>query len=341
MTFCRLRCLFAIAITVSLALACRSEAGASEKAPAAPQNLRVIHTEKSLDLSWDSVPGVRGYHIYTAPVSATPMARKRRVNPALITSGMHFTYIWDVTPDGQRARGVKGYAHHVVVTAVAGDSGAEVESGPSNEIDNAYFTGFSHANTRGTLLKVLRERQKVEHLPIESPRNGHERFIEFMCGPAAHLQKLIRDTIDAREVGACAPLATVLAQLMLDTGLVAWKAEGAFIKEYHAFVIVNVEGVEYVVDVAADQFVPDVSPVVVPRDLCFLNARGRFAEEGTPVYAVGKLFAADKSVLVDSEQGELYRGLLEKTRAWVLSERTRATTPSKASKAQPRKGTKR
>ena len=67
---------------------------------------------------------------------------------------------------------------------------------------------------------------------------------------------------------------------------------------------------EYVVDVTADQFVPDVSPVVLPRDLCHLNDKGRFAPEGVPVYQIGKVYAPERSELVDSEVSDLYRHLL-------------------------------
>jgi len=36
-------------------------------------------------------------------------------------------------------------------------------------------------------------------------------------------------------------------------------------------------------DYAADQFLPDVSPVIFPRDFSFLGENGRLAKAGKPV----------------------------------------------------------
>ena len=280
-------------------------------APPAPVNVRATFAEKSIDIAWDSVPGVAGYNVYTGAQAGLPLAQRRRLNQQVITSGPHFTYIWDIS-QGQRVRGVKGYRHHLVVTSVFAADSAEVESGPSAEIDNCYFGGFDRADTKSALERILRPGQKVERLPVERHSNTRKAFVSFMTGTGARLQALVRDTIDPREVGACSPLATVLVQLMLKSGLTAWKVEGTFIKEYHAFVVVEVDSVEYVVDIAADQFVPDVSPVVVPRDWCFLGPAGRFAEDGQPVYVVSKVYAPDKSSLVESPVAGVYRWLLAK-----------------------------
>jgi hypothetical protein len=279
--------------------------------PAPPASVRAAYAEKSIDIAWDSVPGAAGYHVYTGAEAGLPIAKRRRLNQQLITSGTHFTYIWDVNA-GQRVRGVKGYRHHLVVTSVAVDDGVEVESGPSAEIDNCYFEGFDRADTRTGIERVLRPKQQTERLPVERHGNSRSAFVAFMTGPGARLQALVRDTIDPREVGACSPLATVLVQLMLTSGLRAWKVEGTFIREYHAFVVIEVDSVEYVVDFAADQFIPDVSPVVVPRDWCFLGPNGRFAEAGEPVYAVSRVYAPEQSSLVDGAGTDVYRWLLAK-----------------------------
>ncbi len=277
--------------------------------PRPPSNLRVTCTEKILEIAWDSVPGVEGYNVYTSPTPGVPLSRRRRVNQALIRSGTRFSYIWDVE-NGERVRGIKGRLHYLSVTSVAKAGKRTLESKPSPEVDNNYFEGFGHASSADTLRRIFREHQTTEKLPVAEHRAGRDSFVAFMEGPGALLQQLIRDTIDARAVGACAPLSTVAVRLMLAWGVPAWKAEGTFIKEYHSFVIVNIDGVEYVVDFAADQFIPGVSPVVVPRDYRHLNDRARLTTEGQPVYEVAKLYAADKSDLAPIEAADVYRHLM-------------------------------
>ncbi len=311
---------------------------AEEPSLAAPQNVRAVFTEKSIDLTWDSVPGATGYHVYTSAEPGVPLTERRRVNQLLVTSGTHFTYIWDIS-NGQRVRGVKGYRHCIVLTSVARQGSAETQSAPSQEISNCYFEGFSRIETRAAVEKVLRDRQQTARLPVKEDDVERESFVACMTGPVAELQRLVRDTIDPLETGACAPLSTVLVQLLLDCGINAWKVEGTFIKEYHSFVIVAVDGVEYVLDVAADQFVPDVAPVVVPRDLCFLDEDGRLAERGTPVYTVGKVYSAGNSQIVEGEQGDLYRWLLAQTRE-NLKKKAEAAAKARSSAAKkkpPRK----
>jgi len=274
-----------------------------------PSNPRVVCSEKTLELTWDSVPGADGYNVYTSPASGVPRERRRKVNQALVTSGNRFIYIWDIR-NGERVRGVKGQRHHLAVTSVDTSAEHDRESALSAEVDNDYLSGFDNASSAKALATILRRSQTSEKLPVEEHVNDRKRFIAFMEGPGALYQKLIRDTLDAREVGACAPLSTVAVRLMLAWGIRAWKAEGTFIKEYHSFVVVNVDGVEYVVDFAADQFVPDVSPVVVPRDYCHLNDQARLAANGQPIYTIAKLYSPEKSELRDTEAARVYRELV-------------------------------
>lgn len=283
-------------------------------APPPPDSISVIYSEKALDLTWSTVAGAHGYNIYTAPEPGLPKAKRRRVNTALITSGTHFTYIWDVNGK-ERTRAIKGKRHYLAVSAVTIEDSIQVEGPLSHEIDNDYFEGYERVVRKAQLEKILRKGQTAEHLPVEQKRNRKDAFIAFMTGPCAYLQKVARDTIDFREIGACAPLTTVLVKLMLDQGLHAWKVEGTFIKEFHSFAVVPVDRVEYVIDVTADQFVPGVGPVVLPRDYCFLNEKGRFDTKGTPVYRIGKVYDPGSSELIDGEAGDLFRHLLQAVRA--------------------------
>jgi hypothetical protein len=274
----------------------------------------VAYTEKSIDLSWDSVPGAVGYHLYTSPVPATPLSSRRRVNQSLVTSGTHFTYLWDIR-QGKRVRAIKGKLHNVVLTAVFETQDTTLEGPPSAEIDNYYFKGFDRMISRHAIEPVLREEQTATPLPVRSRRNTADGFIEFMEGPGALLQKLIADSLDPEETGGCVPLSTILLQLLNDWGLKAHRIEGTFIKEFHSFVVINLDGVEYVLDVSADQFVPGVAPVLVPRDFCHLDGRGKLAREGVPVYVVGKIFAPEQTWLRQGKTSDVYRSMYETVRA--------------------------
>ncbi|MBD3241376.1 MAG: hypothetical protein GF331_12370 [Chitinivibrionales bacterium] len=308
--------LLRIALTAAvIGGACHIPIGAATpSAPPPPDSISVTYSEKALDLTWNAVTGADGYHVYTAPEPGLPKAKRRKINNALITSGTHFTYIWDVNGK-ERTRAIKGKRHYLAVTAVALDGSTEVEGPLSHEIDNDYFHGYERVIRKAQLERILQDRQQTEHLPVDQKRNKKTAFIAFMTGPCAYLQKLARDTIDFQQMGACAPLTTVLVQLMLDWGLHGWKVEGTFIKEFHSFAVVPVDKVEYVVDVTADQFIPGVGPVVLPRDYCFLNANGRFDTHGTPVYRIGKVFDPASSVLIEGEAGDLFRYLLAAVRA--------------------------
>ncbi len=295
----------------ALLMSVPSEAGSG---PPPPDSISVVYSEKALDLTWNPVAGADGYNVYTAPERGVPKTKRRKVNTTLITSGTHFTYIWDVNGK-ERRRAIKGRRHYLAVAAVALEGAKRIEGRLSHEVDNDYFEGYERMVRSARLERILRARQLTKHLPVERKRNREKAFVAFMTGPCAYLQKLARDTIDFRQIGACAPLTTVLVRLMLEWGLHGWKVEGTFIKEFHSFAIVDVDNVEYVVDVTADQFIPGVSPVVLPRDHCFLNDAGRFDTAGTPVYRIGKIYDPGSSVLTESEAGDLFRYLLQAVRA--------------------------
>lgn len=132
-----------------------------------------------------------------------------------------------------------------------------------------------------------------------------------MSGPGRRLFDTMQVLIDPREVGGCTPVSTVLVKLLKKYGIQACRADGTFIEEFHSFVIINIEGVEYVLDFTADQFVPGVAPVLVPRNHCFINPlNGRFGAEGRAVYTVARLFLADNIRIADSEDAAVYRRLL-------------------------------
>jgi hypothetical protein len=263
------------------------------------------------------------------------LATRRKVNPALITSGTHFTYIWDVEGD-QRVRNVKGVRHHLVIAAVDSLGGAARIGALSAEVDNDYFAGCDQMTSNVALRRVLVTHQSTAPLPVPPLVLAADSLVRFMEGPGKLLAKLIADSIDSREVGGCAPISTVVVLLLKQWGLPAYKVEGAFIKEFHAFVVVNIDGVEYVLDFAADQFVPDVSPVLVPRDSCFITPSGRMGGSGQPAYQVARVLAADQTSLAEGKNSEVYRSIY----AAVLESKNAPTASQKAVKVKVSKPAK-
>ncbi|MFH1761007.1 MAG: hypothetical protein ABIA63_07885, partial [bacterium] len=247
-----------------------------------PENIRIIYSEKNLEIHWDPVPGAWGYNIYTSNAANAKKVQKRLVNRTAITSGNRFIYFWDVI-NGKMERRIKGYEHHICVTAVLKKPGLKVESDYSPEADNCYFNGYKNVTSRSIIKNIIIKMQKSDYMPVNKRINSLKKFTDFMEGPGNKLFKIIKDSLDATEVGACAPISTILVQLMKKHGIFAYKIEGNFIKEYHAFVALNIEDVEYILDFTANQFVPDVAPVFFPRDYSYLNEKGRLSTQGIPV----------------------------------------------------------
>jgi hypothetical protein len=149
-----------------------------------PRNIKMVYNEKSLELFWDSVPGASGYNIYSSPVADANRKKRRRVNLKLITSGPHFVYIWNFEK-GKRVRKIKGYEHHLCVTAVCSTGGKEVESAFSREVDNCYFEGYRNVDSMEKIQGILRKKQRTPFLPVEKHVIPKKDFIQFMLGPGS------------------------------------------------------------------------------------------------------------------------------------------------------------
>lgn len=285
---------------------------AAEKCKA-PENFYILYSETLLDLHWDPVPAVAGYNIYTSDKPNLPRARKKKVNNKLVTSGPHFSYLWDVE-NRKRVRRIKGYVHYITITAVCSLNGKESESGFSKEIDNNYFADFRNIDTKKEIIKTFINVQKTPFLPVKKVKNKRGQFIKFMEGPGRKLHEQIQKHIDPRRTGGCAPVSTILVKLMKEWGLEAYRIEGSFIKEFHTFVIINIGGNEYILDFTADQFVPGVTPVFFPRDYAHINDNGKLSRSGTPVYKIGKIYTAEQTKLSGRKQAELYKKIYDEVR---------------------------
>lgn len=278
--------------------------------PAQPaQELRISRiTEKRIELEWDSVPEAIGYQVYTAKKPHQPIKNRTLLNQKLIESGNRFVFIWQFE-NGERFRAVKGYRHYLSVAAEFETAKGQLEGTLSNEVSNDYFDPYSHASTEKTIRNLLVPNQRTDTLPVKYLDNSADTFIAFMTGPGKVLYRTLQDSLDFRAVGACVPVSAIVVRLLDQWGIGAYRVEGTFIKEWHTFVIVGIDNSEYVLDFTADQFVPDVSPVLVPRDSCFLSSDGRLGANGDAVYEVARIYTAEQSRLVDREQTRIYESI--------------------------------
>ncbi|KMQ49371.1 hypothetical protein CHISP_3715 [Chitinispirillum alkaliphilum] len=276
-----------------------------------PENLQIIHTEKSMDISWDPVPGADGYNLYTSTIPEAPDCQKIRINQEIIRSGNRFTYLWHFE-NGERVRKIKGLNHFISVTSVFEQSGKTVESEFSDERDNRFFEGFGRIGLEINVEEVLIEKQHTEPLPVNLSNSSASDFISFMNGPGKSLHNLLKEQIDFTQLGACLPVSTILVKLLEMFGLESLRADGHFIREFHSFVIIKIDNVEYVLDFTADQFVPDVSPVLIPRDFCHLDHNGRLNTEGQAVYSIARIYSSQQINLSEDSSADIYREMYEK-----------------------------
>jgi hypothetical protein len=274
-----------------------------------PQNVWIEYTEQNLIINWDSVASAVGYNVYRSSVKNANKEDMEKLNQKLITSGPRFVFIWRFD-NGKRERSVKGDHHIISVTSVFDLKGDTVESALSKEVSNNYFDGFDNMISKKRIKKILQDEQKSNYLPVQSVSNKKKSFIKFMTGPGSFLTKVLRDSLNFQEIGACVPVSTIALKLLTHWGLHAMIAEGVFIEEFHTFLVINIENVEYILDFTADQFVPEVSPVIVPRDLCFINRNGTLDNAGIPLYRIEKVFPGS-SELSNTKKSRIYHKIYD------------------------------
>jgi hypothetical protein len=275
-----------------------------------PSNIQITYSETSFDITWDSVPEAIGYNVYTSNSPDKSKKKKIKVNKILITSGTHFAYIWHFE-NGEKVRKIKGYKHYLSITSVFSINGKNQESGLSLENDNCYFDGFKQINSPKAIQNIIKTSQITPKIPVINYINRKEDFIQFMEEPGRKLADLINKHIDPRQTGGCEPVSTILVKILKDFGLHAYKAEGNFIKEFHSFAIINIDSVEYILDFTSDQFIPKTLPVMIPRDYCHLNEKGKLSLTGSPVFSISKIFSPDQISLSNDKSADIYKKIYE------------------------------
>ena len=257
-----------------------------------------------LDINWTPLPCAVGYNIYSRS-SKKSIKERRKINKNFITSGNHFAFIWEFK-NGKRKKSIKGYEHIISIEAICSTETRHIFS---PERDNLYFEGFRNIIDSSSVKKILVSSQKKSPLSDSIVVNSSQEFISFMETIGRYLHKIVSDSINPLEIGGCAPITTIVIKTLKAAGLTAYKAEGLFIKEYHSFVIINLDNCEYILDFTADQFIPNVSPVLIPRDFCNLNEHGKLSKIGKPIYKIGKLYKEEDIFLKQTENGQIYNSI--------------------------------
>jgi hypothetical protein len=276
-----------------------------------PDSLQIHFSEKSFEIDWNPVPGAKGYNVYHSySAHSNQNSPLHKLNKVLIRSGTHFTYIWKLK-NGQHIPDVKGHRHYIGVSSVSISKKDTLESPLSPIWTNDYFQNYSSIKNTDKINRVLLSTQKTPFLPIKESITSKEKIAAFIEGPGQLLYQQIRQNIDPLEVGGCAPISVVAVKLMNDFGITAYRAEGNFISEYHAFTVINIDKIEYILDFAADQFIPDVSPVLIPRDYCFLNKNGSPDTSGAPIYTIDRVYGADQVELTNAIGSDIYKKIYQ------------------------------
>lgn len=270
-----------------------------------PEGVTISYSEQVLDIHWEPISHAIGYNVYTRESNS----ERRRINSKPIKTRPHFAFIWEII-EGKRQRRVKGYEHHISVTALFAVDGDTVESAPSEELNNRYFEGYESILDAEQFKEMQPAMALQGAFPVRLANNSSRDFMKFLETGGRALIEEMRKNIDPREVGACAPISTIAVKLLAEQGIYAYKAEGTFIKEYHNFVVVRIDGSDFILDFTTDQFVPQSAPVVIPINRCFLK-EGRIAESGRAIYQISKLYPPEGVKLSDSKESEIYQEIYQ------------------------------
>ena len=285
------------------------ENNASNKFP-----LSALFSETMITVRWPKQESIGAFNVYADYGTGSLI-----VNPVPVSSRNQFSFIW-VMENGEKKRIVKGNTVSLYVAGLEGDSCADRGQGCSetvisDTIATRYFESFARVEEKDRCLAILRHAQTVAPV-IQNAHSVNKRlFLTMYPGLASDIILLYRQNIDPRDNGACVPFSTIVAKYFSRSGIACYRAQGVFITQFHSFNLVVIDGVEYILDFTADQFLPSSVPVFIPRDCCFIDSTGRASCSPevtvTPMYVIEKIFDADHLQFTDSPEAEQYKKMFE------------------------------
>ncbi len=270
-------------------------------------------TEDMITLSWGDVPGAAAYNVYADCGTGFSKA-----NFAPIASRRRFSLLW-MESRGVRTRVVKGNRVACRVTPlferISKRDTVFVEGPASCSVRNDYFRGFAGMLSDTACSRVLETRQRVKKIFPSAVSVDRATFCSHYVRPARDIYAIYKSMIDPKDEGACVPFSTMVAKYFTKRGIACYRVQGQFIGAFHSFDLVVVDSVEYILDFTADQYVPNSSPVLIPRDFCFADSCGeptaRPGAISTAFYRVEKIFTPDQIAFTETPKARAYQQLLD------------------------------
>jgi len=287
---------------------CKASDSASCGFPLAAQ-----FTEDMITLSWGDIPRARAFNVY-----ADWGKGFTRANFAPVTINTRYCLIW-IDSAGKKQRVVKG---NRVVCRVAplfakitGRDTLLAEGARGCAVVTNYFKDFSVVLSDSACDRIVRPRPVAVPIFPGAVSVDCSAFRALFTAPAREVYSVYKSKIDPRDAGACVPFSTIVAKYFTKKGITCYRAQGQFIGAFHSFNLVVVDGVEYVLDFTADQFIPHSSPVLIPRSYCFADSCGAptAGPHGTftPFYLIDKVFAADQIDFSNTPPAGEYKRILD------------------------------
>jgi hypothetical protein len=272
-------------------------------------------SEDIITLSWPDVPDAAAYNVY---VDFGNGHGRIRANFSPVRSRTRFGFIW-IESNGKKERVVKGNKLRLYVVPLF-SKGKKTNTvytvgRQSCSVANSYYTGFSNVLDSGDCHRILQPHQATQKVLARAEQSTQKAFCDRYGQLAHDIDALYRSKINPRDEGACVPFSTMVAKYFTARGIPCYRAQGMFIGAFHSFNIVVVDGVEYVLDFTADQFVPGSAPVFMPRDFCCIDSCG--SPTGSPhgtwtkIYRIEKVFASDKITFTDTPKAREYQHVLD------------------------------
>ncbi len=271
-------------------------------------------TEDMITLSWGEVQGARAFNVY-----ADYGRGFVRANFTPVTARNRFVLMW-IDFAGKKVRIVKGNSVTCRVTplfaavSAQGDT-AWTEGRAGAQVSNDYFKGFSSILSDSACARILTARQTQARIFPAGKSTGKAEFCSRYIGPARDVYSIYKERIDPKDEGACVPFSTIVAKYFTKRGIKCYRAQGTFIGAFHSFNLVVIDDAEYVLDFTADQFVPGSSPVLLPRNCCFVDSCGRPTANPngtfTALYNIDKVYDPAQIDFADTPAARLYSRLLD------------------------------
>lgn len=143
----------------------------------------------------------------------------------------------------------------------------ELPSVPENDF---FFDCHSNMNSAKFLqLAAQTKEQKSEKIVPYANENSKEKMCDFLDKYNEKILEAYRDEPPVRNnIGAgCSIFTDAVTKLMNECGLEAYGISKSFRSSPHAFTLLNIEGIEYVVDYTASQFEgKNIGLVIMPLD---------------------------------------------------------------------------